>query len=294
MIDGSWAAFGPGETVRLNYFDWGPRMHRRRMVCVHGLTRQGRDFDELAKGMSKVRRIVCPDLVGRGRSGWLTEKTLYNLDTYVSHMSGLLEHLGFEGIDWVGTSLGGLIGMRLAAERPELIRRLILNDIGPELQFEGMKNIATYVGKDPRFRRLGEVAEYLKKVHADFGALTDVQWSEMTTHSVMRVEEGGYALHYDPAIGLPFKSLTKPQPPAWDMWEKIECPVLLLRGERSTLLSRATADRMAKSGPKAEVVEIKGVGHAPALMSEDQIAIVRDFITAGDEDDEKDGAPQPT
>ena len=106
MIDGSWAAFGPGETVRLNYFDWGPRMHRRRMVCVHGLTRQGRDFDELAKGMSKVRRIVCPDLVGRGRSGWLTEKTLYNLDTYVSHMSGLLEHLGFEGIDWVGTSLG--------------------------------------------------------------------------------------------------------------------------------------------------------------------------------------------
>ena len=294
MIDGSWAAFGPGETVRLNYFDWGPRMHPKRVVCVHGLTRQGRDFDELAKGLSKVRRIVCPDLVGRGRSGWLADKALYNLDTYASHMTGLLGHLGFEGIDWVGTSLGGLIGMRIASEQPGLIRRLILNDIGPELQFEGMKNIAEYVGGDPRFKRLGEVAEYLKQVHADFGALTDAQWSEMTTHSVMRATEGGYALHYDPGIGLPFKSITKPPPPAWSMWERIDCPVLLLHGEKSRLLSAATAKRMATTGPKATVVEIKEVGHAPALMSEDQIAVIRDFVTAGDdEEDQEEAAPKP-
>lgn len=296
MIDGSWAAFGPGETVRLNYFDWGPRMHPKRVVCVHGLTRQGRDFDEVAKGLSKQRRIVCPDLVGRGRSGWITDKKLYNLDTYVAHMSGLLDHLGFEGIDWVGTSLGGLIGMRLAAERPELIRRLVLNDIGPQLELEGIRAIAAYVGQDPRFKRLGEVAEYLKKVHADFGDLTDAQWSEMTTHSVMRHPEGGYGLHYDPAIGLPFKTPPEKAPPAsWDLWEQITCPVLLLRGERSKLLSRATADRMAKSGPKAKVVEIKDVGHAPALMSEDQVALLRDFITFGDDEDEdaKEDRPAP-
>lgn len=289
MIDGSWAAFGPGETVRLNYYDWGPRMHPKRVVCVHGLTRQGRDFDELAKGLSKVRRIVCPDLVGRGRSGWVTDKTLYSLDTYVAHMSGLLDHLGFEGIDWVGTSLGGLIGMRLAAERPELIRRLILNDIGPQLEFEGIKTIGGYVGQDPRFKRLGEVADYLRTVHADFGALTDAQWSDMTSHSVLRHPEGGYGLHYDPAIGLAFKSVTKPPPATWEIWQRIECPVLLLRGERSRLLSAATAERMAKTGPRAEVVEIKGVGHAPALMSEDQIAIVRDYITAGDQDEAESG-----
>jgi pimeloyl-ACP methyl ester carboxylesterase len=289
MIDGSWAAFGPGETVRLNYYDWGPRMHPRRVVCLHGLTRQGRDFDELAKGMQKLRRIVCPDLAGRGRSGWITDKKLYHVDTYVAHMSGLLDHLGFEGIDWVGTSLGGLVGMRLAAERPELIRRLIINDIGPQLELAGVQTIGTYAGQDPRFRRLGEVAEYLKKVHASFGNLTDAQWSEMTTHSVMRHPDGGYGLHYDPAIGIPFKSVTKAPPPTWEVWEKIECPVLLLHGENSQLLSRATADRMAKTGPKAQVVEIKGVGHAPALMSEDQIAIVRDYITAGDEDEEEKG-----
>jgi pimeloyl-ACP methyl ester carboxylesterase len=293
MIDGSWAAFGPGETVRLNYYDWGPRMHRKRVVCVHGLTRQGRDFDELAKGLAKVRRIVCPDLVGRGRSGWITDKKLYSLDTYAAHMSGLLDHLGFEGIEWVGTSLGGLIGMRLAADRPELIGRLVLNDIGPELEFGGVKTIATYVGQDPRFKRLGDVAEYLKKVHADFGNLTDAQWSDMTTHSVIRHPEGGYGLHYDPAIGLPFKSITKPPPPTWEQWERITCPVLLLRGERSGLVSAATATRMAKTGPKAEVVTIKGVGHAPALMSEDQIAIVRDFVTAGDEDESENGESAP-
>lgn len=295
MIDGSWAAFGPGETVRLNYYDWGPRMHPKRVVCVHGLTRQGRDFDEVAKGLSKQRRIVCPDLVGRGRSGWLTDKKLYNLDTYVAHMSGLLDHLGFEGIDWIGTSLGGLIGMTLASERPELIRRLVLNDIGPQLELEGMRGIASYVGQDPRFKRLGEVAEYLKKVHADFGNLTDAQWSEMTTHSIMRHPEGGYGLHYDPAIGLPFKTPpAKAPPPAWDMWERIQCPVLLIRGENSKLLSRATAERMAKTGPKAQVVEIEGVGHAPALMSEDQVALVREFITAGDEEeDAKEEATAP-
>jgi len=293
MKDGSWAAFGPAETVRLNYFDWGPRMHPKRVFCVHGLTRQGRDFDELAKGLQKVRRIVCVDLVGRGRSGWVTDKKLYSLDTYVAHMSGLLDHLGFEGIDWVGTSLGGLIGMRLAAERPELIRRLVLNDIGPELEFEGVKAIAGYVGQDPRFKRLGDVAEYLKKVHADFGELTDAQWSEMTTHSIMRHPDGAYGLHYDPGIGLPFRSVTKPPPSSWDQWEQIACPVLLLRGERSKLLSAATAARMAKTGPRAQVVTIKSVGHAPALMSEDQISVIRDFITAGDEDDEEDGTPTP-
>jgi pimeloyl-ACP methyl ester carboxylesterase len=287
MIDGSWAAFGPGETVRLNYYDWGPRMHPKRVVCVHGLTRQGRDFDELAKGLSKQRRIVCPDLVGRGRSGWLTDKKLYNLDTYVAHMSGLLDHLGFEGIDWVGTSLGGLIGMQLASERPELIRRLVLNDIGPQLELDGIRTIGSYVGQDPRFKRLGEVAEYLKKVHADFGNLTDAQWSDMTTHSVMRHPEGGYGLHYDPAIGLPFKTPpAKAPPPNWAVWERIQCPVLLIRGENSKVLSRATAEKMAKTGPRAEVVEIKGVGHAPALMSEEQVALVRDFITAGDEEDD--------
>src|SRR5258708_11362741 len=283
MRDGSHAAHGPGETVRLNYLDWGPRFHPKMLVCVHGLTRQCRDFDELGKGLSKDYRIICPDIVGRGRSGWLNDTSAYTLDTYMAHMTDLIEHLGKEQVDWLGTSMGGLIGMRIAAERPEMIRRLVLNDIGPLLPAAGLQQIATYVGEDPRFRSLSEVMAYLRKAHVDFGDLTDAQWSEMTTHSVLRMPGGGYALHYDPAIATPFKKEPIKDIDLWAIWDEITCPVLVLRGERSQLLTDITARRMTMRGPKTTLVEIPGVGHAPALMSADQIKIVREWLVPAEE-----------
>jgi pimeloyl-ACP methyl ester carboxylesterase len=283
MRDGSHAAHGPGETVRLNYLDWGPRFHPTMLVCVHGLTRQCRDFDVLAKGLSRDYRIICPDIVGRGRSGWLNDKSGYNFETYIAHMTDLIEHLGKEQVDWLGTSMGGIIGMRIAAERPEMIRRLVLNDVGPLVSAAGLQQIAQYVGEDPRFRTLTQVMEYLKRVHSGFGELSDALWSEMTTHSVLRLPEGGYALHYDPAIGTQFKRQPIKDIDLWEVWDKITCPVLALRGEMSQLLTRETAQKMSERGPRAKVVEIAGVGHAPALMSPDQIAIVRDWLVPEEE-----------
>jgi pimeloyl-ACP methyl ester carboxylesterase len=287
MRDGSHAAHGPGETVRLNYLDWGPRFHPTMLFCVHGMTRQCRDFDTLAKGLARDYRIICPDVVGRGRSGWLNDKSGYNFETYIAHMTDLIEHLGKEQVDWLGTSMGGIIGMRIAAERPEMIRRLVLNDVGPVVPAAALQQIAAYVGEDPRFRTLSEVMAYLKEVHSGFGELTDAQWSEMTTHSVLRLPEGGYALHYDPAIGAPLKRQPLKDIDLWAVWDKITCPVLVLRGERSEFLSRETAEKMTGRGPETTFVEIAGTGHAPALMTPDQIAIVRDWLVPEEEREEK-------
>jgi pimeloyl-ACP methyl ester carboxylesterase len=287
MRDGSHAAHGPGETVRLNYLDWGPRFHPKMLFCVHGLTRQCRDFDELAKGVSRDYRIICPDVVGRGRSGWLNDKSLYNFDTYIAHMTDLIEHLGKEQVDWVGTSMGGIIGMRIAAERPEMIGRLVLNDIGPFIPAAGIQPMAAYVGKDPRFRTLSEVLAYLREVHAEIGQLTDAQWSELTTHSVLRLPEGGYALHYDPAIGIPLQKQPIKDVDLWAIWDKISCPVLILRGKNSRVLTRDTAEKMTRRGLSTTLVEIDGAGHAPSLMNAKQIAVVRDWLVPEEERAEK-------
>ncbi|MBI1775461.1 MAG: alpha/beta hydrolase [Proteobacteria bacterium] len=287
MRDGGHATHGPGETVRLNYFDWGPRFHPTMLFCVHGLTRQGRDFDALAKGLARDYRIICPDVVGRGRSGWLNDKSGYNLETYIAHMIELIEHLGKEQVDWVGTSMGGLIGMRIAAERPEMIRRLVLNDIGPFLPKAVSQEIAEHVGEDPHFRTLTEVMEYLKRVHAEFGDLSDALWSEMTTHSVLRLPGGGYALHYDPEIRNQLRQSPIKDIDLWTVWDEIACPVLVLRGERSRVLLPETARDMARRGPRATVVEIPGVGHAPALMSADQIALIRDWLVPEEDREQK-------
>jgi pimeloyl-ACP methyl ester carboxylesterase len=278
MRDGSFAVFSPGETVRLNYFEWGPRRHWRHLFCVHGITRQGRDFDELAKVLQKDYRVICPDIVGRGRSGWFTDKSLYAMPTYVEHMGSLIEHLAMPWLDWIGTSMGGIVGMFIAAERPELVRKLVLNDIGPFVPKSAGERVAQYIGQDPRFMRLGKVADYLKTVHAEFGPLTDAMWSDMTVHSVMRQPDGEYALHYDPGIGQSFKAQPPKDIDLWKVWDRIQCPVLVLRGAESQLLTPETADAMRKRGPGATVVEIPDCGHAPSLMFPEQIAAIRDFL----------------
>ncbi|NQW08283.1 MAG: alpha/beta hydrolase [Alphaproteobacteria bacterium] len=264
-------------TVWLAFIDFGTRSRERAVMCVHGLTRNGRDFDRLATAMAKDFRVIEVDIAGRGRSGWLADKGAYGLETYLKHMDALLDYRGLEQVDWIGTSMGGLIGMMLAAREESPIRRLVLNDVGPFIPKAALARIGSFVGADPRFATLLEASEYLQKIHADFGVPDEAGWSELTLHSTTRQEDGTYALHYDPAIGDAFKEPYE-DVDLWELWDRIECPTLVLRGANSDLLTRETAKEMTRRGPLAELIEFEGCGHAPALMSEDQIAVVHDWL----------------
>lgn len=276
-------------TVWLAFTDFGYRSRDRVVVCAHGLTRNGRDFDRLATAMARDFRVIEIDFAGRGRSGWLADKTAYTYPTYLKHAHAFLDYRGLEQVDWVGTSMGGLLGMMLAAEEEIPIRRLVLNDVGPFIPGSALDRLGEYVGKDPRFSNLQEALAYFQEVYSEFGVPDEAAWSELVLHSVMRQEDKTYALHYDPAIGDAFTG-EMPDIDLWALWDMIKCPVLVLRGETSKLLTRETAEEMTRRGPKAEVVEIPGCGHAPSLMTEDQIAIVHNWLASFDdaEDEEED------
>lgn len=275
-------------TVWLAFMDFGERSRDRVVMCVHGLTRNGRDFDRLAVAMAKDFRVIEVDVAGRGRSGWLADKSQYAYPTYLKHMAALLDYRGLEQVDWVGTSMGGLLGMFLAAQPESRIRRLVLNDIGPFIPKAALERIGQRVGADPRFPRLQDAAAYFQEVYADFGVPDELGWSDLTLHSTTRQEDGTYALHYDPAIGDAFKNGVD-DIDLWAVWDAITCPVLVLRGERSDVLTRETARQMTRRGPKAELVEFSDCGHAPALMSEEQIRVVHEWLLSFDEEE----APGP-
>ncbi len=242
--------------------------------------------------MAKDFRVIEVDVAGRGRSGWLADKSAYTYDTYLKHMAALLDYRGLQQVDWVGTSMGGLIGMLMATLPESPIRRLVLNDVGPFIPGAALDRIASRVGDDPRFPRLQDAAEYFRDVYADFGVPDELGWSDLTLHSTTRQENGTYALHYDPAIGDAFKERPMQDVDLWSVWDAVTCPVLVLRGERSDVLTAETAQEMTRRGPRAEVVEFADCGHAPSLMREDQIAVVRDWLLSFDvvEEQEADDA----
>ena len=273
---------------RMAYWEWaGPSPDAPVLVCVHGLSRQGRDFDALARALGDRYRVVCPDVAGRGRSDWLRQPAGYQIPAYVSDMVALLARLDVEQVDWVGTSMGGLIGLGLAAlPRPEgvppVIRRLVLNDVGPAIRFEALQRIGGYLGKAPRFSSLAEGAAYLRSISEGFGPHTDEEWLALSAPQ-FREEAGEWKSHYDPAIALPFSAVTPELAAAgeamlWAAYDQLRCPTLLVRGAESDLLTAETARAMTERGPRARLVELPGVGHAPTLVHADQIAIVRDFL----------------
>jgi pimeloyl-ACP methyl ester carboxylesterase len=274
-------------TVWLAFMDFGERSRERVVMCVHGLTRNGRDFDRLATAMAKDFRVIEVDVAGRGRSGWLSDKSAYTYDTYLKHMQALLDYRGLQQVDWVGTSMGGLIGLFMAALPESPIRRLVLNDVGPFIPGAALDRIAAGVGDDPRFPRLQDAADYFRAVYADFGVPDELGWSDLTLHSTTRQENGTYALHYDPAIGDAFKDRPMQDVDLWAVWDAVTCPVLVLRGERSDVLTVETAREMTRRGPCAELVEFPSCGHAPSLMREEEIAVVRDWLLSFDEADEQ-------
>jgi pimeloyl-ACP methyl ester carboxylesterase len=272
---------GPHGLHRMAYVEWGEADNPRVLVCVHGLTRNGRDFDDLARAMANEYRVVCPDVVGRGRSDWLGVKTDYGFPLYLSDMVTLIARLDVETVHWVGTSMGGIIGMLLASQPHSPIRRLVLNDVGPVITGVSIERIGQYVGRAPKFPTMEAAEAYIREVSAPFGNLTDAQWRHLTEYSVRPVE-GGFAMVYDPGLGDPFRAAPAGKDiDLWEVYDRIACPTLALRGSESDLMEAATLKAMAERGPKAQTLEFVDVGHAPALMDPAQIAVVRDFLLAG-------------
>lgn len=267
-----------GGAVSLRWHEWGPPSGRP-VVCVHGLTRQGRDFDVLARALSRQgRRVICPDIPGRGISGWLPSGALYAVPTYVGVLAPLLTALG--EYDWVGTSMGGLIGMGLAGLPATHVRRMVLNDVGPFIPQAALERIRDYLGAPPpRFGSVEDVAAYLARVHAPFGPLTPSQWQEMAVHSARMTAEGQVKLHYDPRIVEPMQGPLS-DVNLWPLWDwAVNRPVLVLRGESSDLLTAETAARMDEH-PNTQVETIAGCGHAPALMDAHQVGLITAFLAA--------------
>jgi len=271
---------------RMAYWQWDRTngASDRVLVCVHGLSRQGRDFDALARAMQDGWRVICPDVVGRGESDRLADPSAYGLATYVADMVTLLARLDATTVHWVGTSMGGLIGIGLAALPNSPIARLVVNDIGPAIDPVGIARIASYVGLPLTWANEDEAADYLLTISQGFGPHSRDQWLALT-RPMLRKEGDRLRLHYDPAIAVPLRALTSPAAAAgeaalWAAYDAIRCPTLVLRGAESDVLAPATAAAMAARGPKARVHEFTGVGHAPTIVAPDQVAVVREFLQA--------------
>lgn len=265
------------------YWEWGDPANRDVVVCAHGLSRQGRDFDVLACDLCDRFRVVCPDVVGRGRSDWLADPMGYNVPAYVADMVTLLARLDAERLGWVGTSMGGLIGLGLASLAQSPVRRLVLNDVGPVLQPAALARIGTYLGQPARWADVDQAADALWQISQSFGPHTREQWLELTRPQLKPDGQGGWMPHYDPAIATPFKAITPEMAAAggellWQAYDRLGCPTLLLRGADSDLLTAETAQQMTQRGPRAQLHEFAGVGHAPMLVQPDQRAVVREFL----------------
>ena len=283
MREGYVKCMGPHGLHRMAYVEWGERDNPRVLVCVHGLTRTGRDFDVIANALAHDYRVVCPDVVGRGRSDKLPLSDDYSVTTYAPDMMVLLARLNVETVHWIGTSMGGLIGMVLASLPGSPITKLVLNDVGPVVPREALERIALYVGKAPHFATIEAAETYFRLVAAPFGPLTDAQWRYLTAVGTRLREDGQFEMAYDPAIAEPFHKafLAETEINLWPLYDAVRCPTLLLRGANSDVLLRDTAVEMSNRGPKAKLVEIQDVGHAPMLMDEAQIRTVSEFLLKG-------------
>ena len=243
---------------------------------MHGLTRNAHDFDVLSSTLSDKARIISIDVAGRGHSDWLEDPAAYNYPTYCSDAKLLCQALNIESAHWIGTSMGGLIGMFLAAENSGLIKSLVMNDVGPYIPLEALDRIKTYVGSDKTFMNIEDAVDYFKTTLSGFGQLTDPQWINLSVHSLVQ-ENGTYRLNYDPRIANNFSTVSN-DVSLWDVWKRVNCPTLVIRGSNSDLLTKETWHRMQTGKPLVELMSFSNVGHAPALLDNEQIDAVERFI----------------
>lgn len=279
------------------YWLWGDATSGHVVVCAHGLSRQGRDFDVLAQALvaraGGALRVVCPDVAGRGQSEWLKDPMGYQVPHYAADMLALIAQLHaqapVEALDWVGTSMGGLIGLAVCGQPglplPVPVRRLVLNDVGPVIEWQALVRIGTYLGHTGRFASVQQAADAMWAISSSFGPHTPAQWLALSEPMVRPHPEGGVTLHYDPAIAMPFRTVTaesaaQGEAALWQLYDAVTAQTLLLRGADSDLLSPATAQAMTQRGPRARLVEFAGVGHAPTLVATDQVTVVQGFLLA--------------
>jgi len=280
------------------YVRWGQPDAQRVVVCAHGLTRQGRDFDLLAQALvaksAEPLQVICPDVAGRGRSQWLENPALYQVPQYASDMLAMLSQVqanlggaSMQSLDWVGTSMGGLIGMVLAGQPglplPVGIRRLVLNDVGPAITWSSVERMKTYVGQYGQYRDLDETAAALWSLSQGFGPVLPEVWREMSSHMTRTGNDGALTLHYDPAIGVPLRAMTPDMAMAgeaalWALYDQIKAQTLLIRGQDSDLVTPETAIEMTQRGPRAKLETWLGFGHAPTLTGNDQIQKIVSFL----------------
>lgn len=269
----------PAGLHRMAYREWGDPANPEVLLCAHGLTRCARDFDNLARALCERYRVVCPDVVGRGDSGWLADPVFYAVPQYVADMVTLIARLDVERLHWVGTSLGGLVGMALAAQQDSPVARLVLNEAGAVVAHASLERIGQYLGADPKFPSVEAAEQVVRAISAPFGPHSDAEWRFLTEIVLRRNADGSWRFHYDPRIAVAYRGqIPEGDIVLWDVWDAIRCPTLLIRGAQSDLLSRETAEEMTRRGPQAKLVELPGIGHAPTLLHDDQIAIVREFL----------------
>jgi pimeloyl-ACP methyl ester carboxylesterase len=275
----------PAGLHQMAYKEWGDAGNPEVLICVHGLTRVSDDFDALAKALANDYRVICPDVVGRGRSGHLRDPNYYQIPQYVSDMVTLIARLDVKSVNWLGTSMGGVIGMALASLRDNPVRKLLLNDIGPSIDAEALARIGEYVGQKVQFASFDEAWQYVRAISLSFGTHSDEEWRKLASDVMRQDAEGKWTFVYDPGLALPFKATTVQsaqldEQRLWAAYDAISCPTLVVRGADSDLLSRTTSAAMSQRGPKAKVVEIEGVGHAPTFLSDAQIAIAKNFFSS--------------
>src|SRR5258706_4765665 len=277
-------ALGPHGFSKVEYGEWGTSDAAQVVLCVHGLTRNGRDFDFLARRLAqRGLRVIAPDLPGRGKSEWVPTATDYATPLYLAAMAAVIARSGAQAVDWIGTSLGGHIGMEMAALPGAPIRRLLLNDFGTSVGVAAQPRIAAYMRIKRHFAGIEDLESHLRSIHEPFGNLTDTQWRHLAEHSAVKSEDGDYRQHYDPGIGRAFAWPMMVDISLWNIWDRVACPVMVLRGEDSDLLHASTVREMQKRGIAGKAglvgsVEVRGCGHAPALMNDAQITLVEEFL----------------
>jgi pimeloyl-ACP methyl ester carboxylesterase len=262
---------------RVAFCEWGAQDNPAVVICVHAIGRNGRDFDVLAESLSTTHRVVAVDMPGRGASDWLVDPMDYVVPTYLGTLTALIAASGAEQVSWVGTSMGGLLGIIAAAQPNTPVARLVVNDVGPVVEPGALARIGQYFGSDPDFATFDELEAYVRKVSAPFGPLTDAQWEHVARTNARQRPDGRWGQGYDPRIAVPFRAQPAP-PDLWPLWDAIRCPTLVLRGGESDLLSAATAGEMSRRGPRPQVIEFAGVGHAPALLDPGQVDAVARFL----------------
>ncbi len=267
-----------GGLHKLAYLEWGDENNPNVLICSHGLTRNKHDFDLLAEKLSDNYRIICFDLPGRGESDWLTNKMAYDYNQYTVDALMVIARTGVEKVDWLGTSMGGLLGMALAAMPNSPIKKLIINDVGPYLPKEALMRIAEYVGQQPSFNTSEELGAFIRTVYAGFGELTEQQWNNMLTYGQRTLESGQFTLNYDPGISQVFMDKPLEDINLWPVWDAITQPTLVIKGENSDLLMPDIATKMLTTGPKAQLITIPNTAHAPALMNENDIQLVKHWL----------------